>query len=383
MLRSTVSWHVFDLTHSPAYLGFVGLVQFAPPLLLSLFAGVVADRFDRRRIVMVGQTVSASVAAMLALGTAHDQITLLLIFAGVVTISAAATFQNPAGAAILPSIMRLEVLPRVVTIASTGQALAFASGPAIGGVIIGSAGIVRAYATVTGLLCLSLLLLSRMRYTPRSQERTALSWASMVEGVRFLASNRVILGCMTLDMFAVIFGGAVALLPIYANEILKVGAHGYGVLSASMEVGALSTSLVLMFRRPIQRSGRAMLIAIGVFGVATMIFGASRSFPLSIAAYMLAGMADQVSVVMRHTMIQLNTPDVLRGRVSAVNFIFIGASNQLGAAESGFVAALTSAPFSVVSGGFGCLVVLAVVSYLIPELRRYHVATRNVATSPA
>jgi len=172
-------------------------------------------------------------------------------------------------------------------------------------------------------------------------------------------------------MFAVIFGGATALLPIYANQILGVGAHGYGILSASLEAGALLSSLTLMMLPPIRRAGRALLVAVGVYGVATVVFGLSRWFPLSVGAYMLVGIADQVSVVMRSTAIQLSTPDELRGRVSSVNFIFIGASNQLGAAESGFVAALTSAPFSVVSGGVASLVVLAVVALTLPELRHY------------
>jgi hypothetical protein len=181
----------------------------------------------------------------------------------------------------------------------------------------------------------------------------------------------VVLGCMTLDMFAVIFGGATALLPIYANQILAVGARGYGVLSASLEAGALLSALALMTLPPIRRAGRALLIAVGVYGAATIVFGFSRSFPLSVAAYMMVGIADQISVVMRSTAIQLSTPDELRGRVSSVNFIFIGASNQLGAAESGFLAALTNAPFSVVSGGVASLVVLAIVALTLPELRHY------------
>jgi MFS family permease len=176
---------------------------------------------------------------------------------------------------------------------------------------------------------------------------------------------------MLLDMLAVIFGGAAALLPVYANEILKVGARGYGILSASLEVGALATSLVLMLVPPIRRAGMVLLGAVVVFGLATIVFGLSRWFPLSVAAYMLAGMADQISVIMRSTIIQLNTPDHLRGRVSAINFMFINASNQLGAVESGFVAALTSPTFSVVSGGVGCLVVVAIIAARVPALRHY------------
>jgi hypothetical protein len=183
----------------------------------------------------------------------------------------------------------------------------------------------------------------------------------------------VILGCMTLDMFAVIFGGATALLPIYASDILQVGPRGYGLLSSALETGALVTSLALIARPPIRHAGRALLIAVAVYGLATIVFGLSRSFPLSLAAYMLVGVADQVSVVMRSTAIQLSTPDELRGRVSAVNLLFIGASNQLGAAESGFVAAATSATFAVVSGGIASLLVLAIVALKVPELRDYRI----------
>jgi MFS family permease len=191
---------------------------------------------------------------------------------------------------------------------------------------------------------------------------------------------------MALDMFAVIFGGANALLPVYANEILHVGPRGYGLLSSSFELGALLASFVLTALPPIRRTGRALLAAVGVYGVATVGFGLSRTFPLSIAAYLLVGMADQVSVVMRGTAIQLSTPDELRGRVSAVNMLFINASNQLGAAESGFLAAATSATFAVVSGGFAALGVLGLVAWQLPDLRRYQLrasASRFAGRAPA
>jgi hypothetical protein len=178
---------------------------------------------------------------------------------------------------------------------------------------------------------------------------------------------------MSLDMFAVIFGGATALLPVYAKDILAVGPAGYGALTSSLEVGALTMATILMLRPPIVHAGRALLVAVGVFGIATIVVGLSRSFPLSLIAYAVCGMADQVSVVMRSTAIQLQTPDALRGRVSAVSMLFIGASNQLGAAESGFVAAATSPTFAVVSGGIGCLIVLAAVAHLVPALRGYRI----------
>jgi hypothetical protein len=194
---------------------------------------------------------------------------------------------------------------------------------------------------------------------------------AILDGLRFVRRSPVVLGCMTLDMLAVVLGGATALLPIYASEILAVGPAGYGVLTSALEIGALVTSVALVALPPLRRAGRALLAAVAVYGVATIVFGVSRSFPLSLAAYVLVGIADQVSVVVRATAIQLETPDELRGRVSAVSMMFIQASNQLGAAESGFVAALTSAPFAVVSGGVGALVVVAIVAVAVPELRRY------------
>jgi hypothetical protein len=256
-------------------------------------------------------------------------------------------------------------------VASTAQALAFVSGPTACGFIIAETGIAHVYALYVVLMLGSLLGLVVLRPAPSEGPRGAMTWRAVRDALVFVRRQPVVLGCMTLDMFAVIFGGATALLPIFANEILQVGARGYGVLSASLEAGALLSSILMMMLPPIRRAGPALLIAVAVFGVATVVFGLSRSFPLSVIAYAIAGVADQVRVVMRSTAIQLSTPDELRGRVSAVNFLFIGASNQLGAVESGFVAALTSAPFAVVSGGLACLCVVAIVAARLPALRAY------------
>jgi hypothetical protein len=195
----------------------------------------------------------------------------------------------------------------------------------------------------------------------------------MLEGLRHVFANPVVLGAMSLDLFAVILGGATALLPVFAHDVLDVGAAGYGLLSASLEIGALGTAVVLLFLPPIRRVGFVLLLTVAAYGIATIVFGASTWFPLSIAAYAAAGMADQVSVVLRQTTIQLQTPDHLRGRVSSVGSIFIGASNQLAAVESGFVAAATSAEFAVVSGGIGVLIVVAIVALRLPALRRYSI----------
>ncbi|HVO23629.1 MAG TPA: MFS transporter [Candidatus Margulisiibacteriota bacterium] len=371
MMRAAILWHVFAISGSAFHLGLIGLVQFIPAILFNLVGGAVADAYDRRRIVMTAQVVPLTCGCVLALATQHGTASLPLLYGMIFCIAVAAAFDNPARASLLPTLVSREVFPRAVTYASTVQALAFVTGPAAGGVIIGSAGIAAAYTVYAALIVGSISSLALLRPRPLDNGRRMVSLQAVREGLAFVRRRQVVLGCMTLDMFAVIFGGATALLPIYANQILGVGAHGYGILSASLEAGALLSSLTLMMLPPIRRAGRALLVAVGVYGVATVVFGLSRWFPLSVGAYMLVGIADQVSVVMRSTAIQLSTPDELRGRVSSVNFIFIGASNQLGAAESGFVAALTSAPFSVVSGGVASLVVLAVVALTLPELRHY------------
>jgi MFS family permease len=373
MLRAAIAWHVFALTHSAFHLGLIGLVQFVPALGLTLLGGVVADSFERRRVIMLAQLVPLSCALTLFVATRGGFVTVGLLYAMVFVIACSASFENPARAAMLPTLVPREVFPRAVTLSSTAQALAFMSGPAASGVIIGWFGISTVYGCYGVLIGGSLTGLSLLRPLSQIGERRAVSWSAVREGLAFVRRNQVVLGCMSLDMLAVIFGGAGALLPIYATDILGVGPQGYGILSASSEAGALITSLTLVLLPPVHRAGRALLIAVGVYGLATIAFGLSRSFPLSIAFYMLVGMADQVSVVMRSTAIQLCTPDALRGRVSSVNFIFIGASNQLGAAESGFVAALTTPTFSVVSGGVGCLVVLAIIGSALPQLRRYRI----------
>jgi len=375
LLRAAIAWHVYELTKSAFYLGLLGLVYFVPAVSLSLVGGAVADAYDRRRIMRLAQLPLLAGGALLAAATLRDAATLPLLFAVVFSNAASFSFDSPARQAFLPSLVPLERFPRAVTIGATAQALAFASGPALAGVAIAQGGIELAYGLYAVLVAANLLGLGFVRPLRDSVERRAPSWHAVREGLAFVRRSPVILGCMTLDMFAVILGGATALLPVFATDILNVGAKRYGLLTSSLEIGALASALVMMLRPPVAGAGRALMAAVGVFGVATIVFGFSRAFPLSVAAYMVAGMADQVSVVMRQTAIQLATPDALRGRVSAVNMIAIAASNQLGAVESGFVAAATSPTFAVVSGGVGCLVVLAIVAWRIPELWHYRHAT--------
>jgi MFS family permease len=343
MLRTVVGWHIYSISHSAFHLGLVGVVQFVPALALTLISGVVADTYDRRRIMNAAQLVAATSAGTLFWLTKSGSLQLWALYAGVVVISSAWAFEGPARTALLPQIVGAERFQRAVTLASTNQALAFVSGPALGGVLIASFGVVAAYGGFLCLLAVAFFSVLGLRVAPRTDgPKRSVSFAAIAEGLRFVWSRPVVLGCMTLDMFAVIFGGATALLPIYAKEILHVGAQGYGLLTSALEIGALSMALLLMTLPPVRAAGRVLLTAVAVYGVATIVFGASRAFPLSLAAYIAAGAADQVSVVLRST-------------------------------------AATGAPFAVVSGGIACLLVVLIVAWRMPELRRYELASKGDA----
>jgi MFS family permease len=374
LLRTAVLWHVYDLSRSELAIAAVGAVQFVPALVLTLVGGVAADAYDRRTVMRLAQLPYLASASVLFLATWQGEASLALLYAAVFANAVAFAFDSPARQAFLPLLVPPQSFQRAVTLASTAAALAFASGPALAGALIGGFGIEAAYAAYGVLVAGNLIGLAFVRPGQAAADRRPPSWQAVREGLAFVRRSPVVLGCMALDMFAVILGGATALLPVFASDILRVGPSGYGLLAASLELGALAMALVLVVREPVGRAGPALLAAVAVYGLATIGFGLSRSYPLSVALYMLAGAADQVSVVLRQTAIQLSTPDVLRGRVSAVNMIFIAASNQLGAVESGLLAAATSATFAVVFGGIGCLAVVAFTAWKVPELRRYRLA---------
>lgn len=369
MMRAVFLWHLYDLSRSTAVLALVGLLSFAPLPVASLMGGLIADAYDRRRLVLVAQTVGLACATGLVLLSRAGAATVATMLAIIVTNAIAAALEAPARQALLPTLVPKEELSRAVTVMGTAGALAFMSGPALAGLILGAAGVSVGYAVAAGLYALSMFWVTRVTRVGAGTKR-AVSLAGLREGLSFVRGKKVVLAAMTIDLFAVIFGGATALLPVYANEILGVGGTGYGLLASSFEIGALLTSLLLIALPPLRRLGRAILVSVVVYGIATIVFGVSRSFPLSLAAYALAGMADQVSVVGRTTLVQLETPDELRGRVSSVNMIFIGASNQLSTAEAGFVAYLTTPTFSVVSGGVMVLVVACATALLVPNLWR-------------
>ena len=355
-------------------------MNFLPTIPVTLLGGALADSRDRRAIVAAAQGAACLASAGLALATQAGVATLPWLLVAALALAVARSFESPANMALLPSLVPRESFPGAVVVSATARNLGFVSGPVAMGLIVDRAGIPAAYAAAAACFGLSVALLALLRPRPAAPTRTGVSLAAIREGIGFVRSRPVILGSMALDMFAVIFAGSTALLPIFAREVLQVGPRGYGILAAGLSIGTSLMTAILLVRRPPARPGRALCLAVAVFGLATIAFGVSRAFPLSMATLVVAGMADEVSMVARSIIIQLSTPDALRGRVSSVNMVFIGASNELGAAESGFLAALTSATFSVVFGGFACLGVLAVVAALVPALRHYRVGPEADAT---
>ncbi len=371
LFRAALAWHVYELSGSATMLGLIGVVQFIPSLSFTLVGGAVADAYDRRRILLVVQTVPLACGAALCAASFGGWISLPVLFAAVAVISTAHAFQTPAGASLLPLLVPRELFARAVAVQSMTRLLAFTLGPLVMGVASRYGGIGAAYGAYALLFIGSIAALAFVHPRSEQADRRNVSWHSVAEGVRYVWQNKAVLGCMTLDLFAVVFGTAVMLLPIFAKDILQVGELGYGLLASSLEIGSVLSSVALVFLPTVHRPGRALLVAVGAFGICTILFGLSRSFLLSFVAHVLVGMADGVSVVMRGTIVQLTTPDQLRGRVSSVNMVFIQASNQLGAARAGFMAQALGAPLTVVIGGVISLAVTALVHTTIPALRGY------------
>lgn len=371
LLHATLAWHLWKASGSYAFLGWLGAVEFAPVIPASLVAGALADSWNRKAIMIISQAVAMLAACALWFGSANAAAEVPLVLVSAFALAMTTAFESPAGSALLPAMVPRELFQAATVVSSNVRNLAGVSGPVLMAAATKLAGIPAAYALTAGLFAVSIAALVRVVCPPIEGRRAKVDWESIREGIAFVRRHAVILSSITLDMFAVIFAGATALLPVYADEILDVGEWGYGILSASMQVGTLLMAALLLVAPPIRRPGRALLVSVLFFGVATIAFGLSRSFPVSVLAFLMAGMADQVSMVTRSVILQMSTPDALRGRVNSVNMIFIGASNELGAAESGFLAALTSATFSVVAGGAACLGVLATIWTGVPSLRRY------------
>jgi MFS family permease len=366
MLMVAVAWHMYDITRSAWSLGLVGLFQFVPALLMTLPAGHWVDRWHKARIFAVCMGVQALVAALLIAATAGDFASPTLIYLVAIVLGAVRAFQMPAQQALTPQLVPSALLPRAIAMSSMGVQTAVIGGPALGGILYAQR-VTTVYAVCVGLLLLALGLALAVRYHHKPSSGAA-DLRSVLAGAVFVWNHKPLMGAITLDLVAVLLGGATALLPIFARDILHTGPEGLGLLRAAPAVGALLMS-TLLTRWPLQRRvGHSMLAAVAVFGLANLVFGVSDHLIVSLVALAVTGAADSISVVTRLTLMQLETPDDMRGRVSAVNSIFIGASNQLGEFESGATAALWGPVGSVVVGGVATVFVAAAWLRLFPDL---------------
>jgi MFS family permease len=371
MQSVAIGWQVYDLTRRPLDLGWVGLAQFLPAIALSLAAGQTADRFDRRAILRVCHLAQVG-CSLLLWWAAHSGVPSVgPIYSVLVLVGVARAFSAPAAQALLPDLIPTEHFASAVTWVHSVRQVAMMAGPALGGLIYGMThGAATVYAMCAGLSLLAFLLTTLVGTRTGRMEKHATTLHTVLAGVRYVWREKVVLGCISLDLFAVLLGGAVALLPVFARDILHVGPLGLGLLRTAPAVGAASMGAFLAYRPLRKKAGRTMFVAVAIFGLATLVFGVSKSFTLSLMALFVTGAADMVSVVIRLTLVQLSTPPAMRGRVSAVNMAFINASNELGEFESGVTAALWGAVPAVLVGGAGTCVVVALWAFLFPELRK-------------
>lgn len=372
MQSVAVGWQVYDITHKPLYLGLIGLAQFLPNAAFSLLTGHIADRFDRRRVVLVCQSVLILCSLMLVGLTHHGIHQIGWIYVLLFFIGTAQAFQSPASQALLPLIIPAEHFSNAVAWNSSIWQFATILGPSLGGILYGLSGGASAVYLIDAVLTFGALLsIVALRTRSGRMEARTVSWQTVSAGVRYVFAKKIILGCISLDLFAVLLGGAVALLPVYARDILHIGPTGLGVLRGAPAVGALVTAVAMAHLPPLKRSGATMLWCVAGFGLATIIFGVSKNFALSLTCLVLLGSFDMVSVIVRHTLVQVMTPKSMLGRVNAVNFVFIGASNELGEFESGVTAAWWGTVPAVVIGGVGTLVVVGLWALMFPGMRKF------------
>lgn len=382
MLALAVGWELWQRTHSAIKLGIVGLVQVAPMILLTLPAGHMADNYSRKKIIALMTSIMAISSLGLALISFY-QADVFWMYVCLFVNGATRTFQTAASASFMPSLVDRKDLSRAINWSATIFQLASIIGPAAGGGIILWAGH-RAFPVYAINMCSQLVfcfMMTQIHTHHVVAVREKMSFETLLTGVDFVFHNKIILGIISLDMFAVLLGGATALLPVYADRILSAGPAGLGFLQDALPIGSLVCSFILAHRPPIQKAGHSLLWAVTAFGVATIGFGLSRWFWVSFAMLFLCGLADNVSVVIRHTLVQLLTPDEKRGRVSAVNNLFIGTSNEMGEFESGTVAQLLGPTIgnsvvmgtvlSVVLGGFGTIGVVIAIALIFPQIRKY------------
>jgi MFS family permease len=369
LIAVAVGWQMYELTRSTMYLGLVGLAQFVPMVLMTLFAGYAADHFNRK-LIMILSGISLSLCyATLGLTSLFGVVGKGGLLTAAFVIGAVNAVNGPSMQAVLPGIVTKEQFPRATAIAASGFQAATILGPAAGGILYGfGAGTV--YLCAAAVVLLGCLAVGCVRITKREPLKDPVTVQSLLAGLTYIRRRPIILGSISLDLFAVLFGGATALLPVYAATILNIGSQGLGILRSGPAIGALIVSFILA-RKPVRHQvGFKMFVAVIIFGLATIIFAISRSFWLSLAALVILGGADVVSVVIRSTLVQLQTPDEMRGRVSSVNQVFIGTSNQLGEFESGITASLFGTVPAAIIGGVGTIAVVMLWMRLFPALRR-------------
>lgn len=358
MLTVAVAWQTYELTDSALSLGLIGLAQFAPVFAFALIAGHAADRYDRRRIALVCQALQCVVAATFALLSAMGALNPHMIYAGAFLTGTALAFQSPTLRSLLPDLIERSELARCIAWSSAVRKVAVIAGPGLGGFVY-ALGPAAVYGACAVCFVAAAILFASLRTRHSTHVRAPATLETFFAGIGYIRNHRVVLGAITLDLAATLLGGATALLPIYARDILMTGPEGLGVLRAAPAAGGVVVSLVL-FRVGLMRNiGRVMFLCVGIYGLGTIVFGVSRSFPLSLCALVVLGAADMISVVIRQSLIQLETPDAMRGRVSAVNSLCTSTSNQLGQFQSGVTASLIGTVPAVVFGGAAAIVVAA------------------------
>lgn len=371
MQSVAVGWQVYEITRRPLDLGLVGLAQFLPNIVLFLLAGHTADRISRKKVLLFCNFGFALCSALLIVITRTAPRDVNAIYAVLVLLGIVRAFNSPAGRALLPQLVPTEVFPNAVAWNATIFQGATILGPALGGLLYallgGAAGV---YATSVIGCVVATIALVQISLQPVARRAEELSMKTVLAGLQYIWTHKLILGTISLDLFAVLLGGAVALLPVYAREILRTGPWGLGLLRAAPGVGAATMAILLAYRPLRRRVGKVMLFCVGAFGAFTIVFGISRNLTLSLLTLVLVGASDMVSVVIRGTLVQIATPDIVRGRVNAVEMIFIGASNEFGEFESGITAQWLGPVEAVILGGIGTLVIVGLWAWLFPELRK-------------
>lgn len=370
-----LSQFIYEVTRSPLHLGYLGLSLFLPRIGFTLFAGHTADRFDRRKIILICRSLQFLITigmVLFLLFEGSEDSSLWILYVLLFLLGVANAYDGPASQAIVPEIVSPDHFSNAVAWGSSIFQMAFIVGPALGGGLYAFFGrAIPVFYFIVVLRFLSALLVSRMKTRPHRLESSELSWKVLIAGLHYVFQRRIILGTISLDLFAVLLGGAVALMPIFANDILKVGPLGLGILRAAPSVGGAIMAVSLAHLPPMKNAGRTMLRCVALFGIATIFFGLSRNFIFSIICLIILGAADMVSVVIRGVLVQVLTPSEMRGRVSAVNLVFIGASNELGEFESGLTASWFGTVPAVIIGGLGTLMVVAIWARRFPEILKF------------